>query len=69
MPREYRELIALACAHVTQCVYCIDVHAGTAKKAGATRAEVAEAGLIAAALRAGAGATHAALALKRFDAH
>lgn len=69
IPRKYRELIALACADVTQCAHCLDVHAAAAKKAGATRAEVSEAALIAAALRAGAGATHAALALKRFDAH
>jgi AhpD family alkylhydroperoxidase len=67
VPRKYRELIALAVAHTTQCVYCIEVHARNAKRAGATREEVAEAVLIAAALRAGAAAAHGALALKLFD--
>jgi AhpD family alkylhydroperoxidase len=37
--RKYRELIALAVAHTTQCVYCIQVHAKAAKKARATREE------------------------------
>ena len=69
IPRKYRELIALAVAHATQCVYCLDAHAAGAVKAGATKQEVAEAGLIAAALRAGAGATHAALTMKMYDEH
>ncbi len=67
IPRKYRELIAVAAACVTQCPYCLDVHAQGARKAGATREELAEASLIAAALRAGGGATHGALALKLFD--
>jgi AhpD family alkylhydroperoxidase len=67
IPRKYRELIALAVAHTTQCVYCIEVHTANAKKAGASRQEVAEAVLIAAALRAGAATAHGTLALKFFD--
>jgi AhpD family alkylhydroperoxidase len=67
IPRKYRELIALAVACTTQCPYCLDVHTKGAKRAGATREEVAEAGFIAAALRAGAAVTHGALALKLFD--
>ena len=67
IPRKYRELIALAVACTTQCPYCLDVHTRNARKAGATREEVAEAALLAAALRAGAAATHGALALKLFD--
>src|SRR5262245_26709625 len=67
IPRKYRELIALAVAHTTQCVYCIEVHAGAAKKAGASREEVAEAVLLAAALRAGGAAAHGSLAIKFFD--
>lgn len=67
IPRKYRELIALAVACTTQCPYCLDVHARAAKKAGASREEVTEAALLAAALRAGAATTHGALALKRFD--
>ena len=67
IPRKYRELIALGVAHTTQCVYCIEVHTKNAKRAGATREEVAEAVLIAAALRAGGAAAHGTLALKFFD--
>src|SRR3954470_20458047 len=67
IPRKYRELIALAVACTTQCPYCLDVHARAAKKAGATREEVAETALLSAALRAGAATTHGALALKLFD--
>src|SRR5437588_12190890 len=67
IPREYRELIALAVACTTQCPYCLDVHTRGAKRAGATREEVAETVFLAAALRAGAAVTHGALALKLFD--
>lgn len=64
IPRKYRELIALAVACTTQCPYCIEVHTKNAKAAGASREEVTEASLIAAALRAGGAATHGAMALK-----
>ena len=67
IPRKYRELIALAVAHTTQCVYCIDVHTRAAKKVGVTREELGEAVLIAAALRAGGAAAHATLALKIYE--
>ncbi|HVP63776.1 MAG TPA: carboxymuconolactone decarboxylase family protein [candidate division Zixibacteria bacterium] len=67
IPRKYRELIALAVACTTQCPYCLDVHTRNAAKAGATREEVAEASMLAAALRAGAAVTHGALAVKLFD--
>ncbi|MFL5273185.1 MAG: carboxymuconolactone decarboxylase family protein [Anaeromyxobacteraceae bacterium] len=67
IPRKYRELIAIAVACTTQCPYCLDVHTRGAKKAGATREEVAEAAFLSAALRAGAAVTHGALALKLFD--
>jgi AhpD family alkylhydroperoxidase len=69
IPRKYRELMAIAISCTTQCPYCLDVHTRNAKKAGATREEVAEAALLAAALRAGAAATHGTLALKLFDGH
>jgi AhpD family alkylhydroperoxidase len=62
--RKYRELIALAVACTTQCPYCIEVHAKAAKAVGASRAEVAEATLLAAALRSSAATTHGAMALK-----
>jgi AhpD family alkylhydroperoxidase len=67
IPRKYRELIAIAVATTTQCPYCIEAHAKSAKAAGATREEVAEAALLAAALRAGGAATHGTMALKFFD--
>ena len=67
IPRKYRELIALAVACTTQCPYCLDVHTRGAKRAGATREEVAETAFLAAALRAGAAVTHGAQALKLFD--
>ncbi len=67
IPRKYRELMALAVACTTQCPYCLDVHTRNAKKAGATREEVAEAAFIAASLRAGAAVTHGLLTLKLFD--
>ena len=60
IPIKYKELIALGVALTTQCVYCIEVHRRAALKAGATEAEMAEAALVAAALRAGGAITHAA---------
>src|SRR3954463_12730520 len=63
IPVKYKELIAVAVAHTTQCPYCIDIHAGNALKAGATEAELVEAAMVAAALRAGAAVTHATHAL------
>jgi AhpD family alkylhydroperoxidase len=67
IPRKYRELIAIAVAHTTQCVYCIEIHTKNAKKAGASKEEVAEAVLLAAALRAGGAAAHGTLAMKFYD--
>jgi AhpD family alkylhydroperoxidase len=67
IPRKYRELIALAVACTTQCPYCLQVHTKGAKRAGATREEIAEVAFLAAALRAGAAVTHGTLALKLFD--
>ena len=63
IPVKFKELIAVAVAFTTQCPYCIDVHSGKARKAGATDAEMIEAAMIAAALRAGAAVTHATHAL------
>jgi AhpD family alkylhydroperoxidase len=67
IPRKYRELIAVAVSCTTQCPFCIEAHARAAKAAGASRAELAEAAFLAAALRAGGAATHGAMALKFFD--
>ena len=63
IPVKYKELIAVAVALTTQCPYCIDIHSGNARKAGATEAELVEAAMVAAALRAGAAVTHATHAL------
>jgi AhpD family alkylhydroperoxidase len=59
IPVKYKELIAVAVALTTQCPYCIEIHTGNARKAGATDAEIAEAAMVAASLRAGAAVTHA----------
>ncbi len=59
IPVKYKELIAVAVALTTQCPYCIDIHSGNARKAGASDAELAETAMVAAALRAGAAVTHA----------
>ena len=63
IPVKYKELIAVAVAVTTQCPYCIDIHVDGARKAGATEAELAEAAMVAAALRAGGAVTHATHAL------
>jgi len=63
IPVKYKELIAVAVALTTQCPYCIGIHTGNARKAGAAEAELAEAAMVAAALRAGASVTHATHAL------
>jgi AhpD family alkylhydroperoxidase len=63
IPVKYKELIAVAVALTTQCPYCISIHSGNARKAGATEAELTEAAIVAASLRAGAAITHATHAL------
>jgi len=63
IPVKYKELVAVAVALTTQCPYCIDIHSNNARKAGASEAEIAEAALVAASLRAGAAVTHATHAL------
>jgi len=64
IPRKYRELIAIAVSCTTQCPYCIEIHSANARKAGASEAEIAEAAMVAASLRAGAAVTHATHALQ-----
>src|SRR5690242_5097587 len=58
IPAKYKELMAVAVAVTTQCPYCIEIHAKRAKTAGCSEAELAEAVLVAAALRAGGAITH-----------
>jgi len=63
IPVKYKELMALAVAVTTQCPHCIEIHSGNARKAGASEAELVEATMVAASLRAGASVTHATQAL------
>ena len=63
IPVKYKELIAIAVALTTQCPYCIDIHTGNARRAGASDTELTEAAMVAAALRAGGAVTHATHAL------
>jgi AhpD family alkylhydroperoxidase len=62
---KYKELIAVGVAVTTQCPYCIDIHTTNAKAAGATDAELVEASMVAASIRAGSAVTHATHALTK----
>jgi AhpD family alkylhydroperoxidase len=64
IPVKYKELIAIAVALTTQCPYCIEIHTENARKAGVTDAEITEAAMVAAALRAGGAVTHTTHALQ-----
>ena len=59
-----RELIALAVAAFSKCVYCIDAHSKKAGAAGATEQELAEATWVATAIAAGGTFAHGRLAFK-----
>lgn len=67
IPAKYRELIAIAVAHTTQCPYCIEVHTKAAKKAGASKEEVTEAIFVAAAIRSSGAAAHGSMAMRFYD--
>jgi len=67
IPVKYKELMALAVAFTTQCPYCIEVHSNQARGAGALDQEIAEAVVVAAALRAGAAVTHGTHAMKAHE--
>ncbi|GHB01667.1 carboxymuconolactone decarboxylase family protein [Modicisalibacter luteus] len=54
-----KQLLAVAVAMTTQCPYCIELHTKAARDAGADDAELSEAALVAAAIRAGGAITHA----------
>jgi len=64
IPARMKELIAVAVAMTTQCPYCIDIHTQRAKAAGCSETELAEAVMVAAALRAGGAITHGTHCLK-----
>jgi AhpD family alkylhydroperoxidase len=67
IPGKYRELMSLAVAFTTQCSYCIDTHTRRARKAGASREEIAETAFVAAAVRAGGSLAHALPSLRLYD--
>src|SRR5215467_14828803 len=64
IPKKYKELMALAVAFTTQCPYCIELHSNKARELGTSDSEIAEAVLIAAALRAGGAITHGTHAMQ-----
>ncbi len=61
--KKTKELIAVACAHMTQCPYCIEGHTKNAKKAGASEEEISEAIFVAVVLRAGGSMAHSCIAM------
>lgn len=65
---QLKELIAVAVAHITECPYCIDVHSKNAEKAGATKEQLSEAILVAAAVAAGGAYTHIANMIESYGA-
>ena len=56
---QQKQLIAVAVALTTQCPYCIELHTKAAREAGADDAQLSEAAIVAAAIRAGGAVTHA----------
>jgi len=63
LDKKTKELVAVACAYMTCCPYCIEGHAKAAIEAGATKEELAEVIQIAMALAAGARIAHRNIAL------
>lgn len=58
IPAKQKELMAVACAHVTSCAYCIEFHTREALAKGATEQEIAEAIWVGVGLAAGKPYTH-----------
>jgi AhpD family alkylhydroperoxidase len=56
--------MALAVAFTTQCPYSIEIHMNNARGLGSSDREIAEAVLVAAALRAGGAIIHGTHAMK-----
>ena len=63
LPGKFKQIIAVAVAHVTQCPYCITGHTKAALRAGATPEELMEAIWVAAEMRAGGAYAHSTLML------
>lgn len=68
LSHKFKQLIAVAVAHTTQCGYCIRGHTEGALKAGASEAEIMEAIWVAAEMRAGGAYAHSALAVDTMQA-
>ncbi|WP_066255866.1 carboxymuconolactone decarboxylase family protein [Neobacillus drentensis] len=66
LSEKFKEIIAVAVAHATQCPYCIDVHTKNAVKAGATNEELSEAVMVTSALLAGGAYAHIANMIQSF---
>ncbi len=62
-----KELIAVGAAHTTCCPWCIDIHVKGAKKAGATKEEVAESIFVGIALAGGAAFAHSSIDMKSLE--
>ncbi len=58
LPAKTKELIALGVALTTQCLYCLEIHKKKALEKGVTEAEIAEAAMVAAVMRAGGAVAH-----------
>ena len=51
LPRQTQELIAVGCATVTQCVYCMEKHVKAARDSGVTMKQISQAVHLAVAMR------------------
>jgi AhpD family alkylhydroperoxidase len=60
---KFKQIVAVAVAHVTQCPYCIQGHTKAALRAGATPEELMEAVWVAAEMRAGGAFAHSTIML------
>src|SRR5437867_11902603 len=69
LPLKTKQLIALGIAHITQCPWCIDVHAPRARQAGASDAEIGEVIFVSMAMAAGAAWSHPVLTLQCLYEH
>lgn len=67
LTHRFKETIAVAVAHATQCPYCIDVHTKNASEAGATDQELAEAVLVSSAMLAGSAYAHIGNLIESFE--
>ena len=59
-----KELVAVACALITRCPYCIEAHTKKAKQLGATDEEIAECIFVAVAMNAGASFAHSCISME-----